>query len=350
MNAVPKEATLYRKLKKKYVQCTACNHWCAIKPGESGKCGVRINIDGKLYLAVYGYPAAIHIDPIEKKPLFHFLPSEPILSLGTVGCNFFCAFCQNWSISQWRNIRLLKDGSVTGTKGYLVPPEKIIEIAKKQGIKLIAYTYNEPTVWVEYAYDIAKLASQQGMRNVFVSSGFETHELWSLIGDYLHGINVDLKAFSEKFYREICGTRLEPVLKNIEFLGTKMKGKIWLEITTLIIDGYNDSKAELREIARFIASINKDIPWHITAAHPDYKMLHIKYTPHKTLITAYEIGKEEGLKFVYVGNVSDPERSSTYCPQCNELLIWRDWYQVKEYWQERGKCHRCNTEIPGVWK
>ncbi len=347
---VPREAILYKKLKKNYVQCTACHHWCAIKPVENGKCGVRVNINGKLYLAVYGYPAAINVDPVEKKPLFHFLPGELILSLGTVGCNFFCAFCQNWDISQWRHIKVTEDGRVTGVRGVYVPPEGVVALAKRYNSRLIAYTYNEPTVWVEYAYDIAKLAVQEGMRNVFVSSGFETHHLWDLMGDYLHAINVDLKSFSDKFYKEICGTRLKPVLENIEFLGTKMKGKIWMEITTLIIDGYNDSEAELREIARFIASVNKDIPWHITAAHPDYKMTEIKHTPLKTLLRAYEIGKEEGLNYVYVGNVSDPKHSSTYCPNCGELLIWRDWYRVVELWKERGKCHKCGTQIAGIWQ
>jgi len=346
-----RECDLYRPLKNGVVQCTACHHWCAIKPGESGKCGVRRNFDGKLYLVTYGKAAAIHIDPVEKKPLYHFLPGEGILSIGTVGCNFRCQFCQNWEISQFREFYVdPKTGEPDRFIGYDSPPERVVEAAEYYGVRLLAYTYNEPVVWIEYAHDIAALGVERGMRNVFVSSGFETHHAWKYMEGLLHAINVDLKGFTEEFYREITGARLKPVLENIEYLGGEVWPKIWLEVTTLVIDGYNDSEEELRGIARFLASVNPNIPWHVTAAHPDYKMLHIRPTPHSTLIKAYEIGKEEGLKFVYVGNVYDPERSSTYCPKCGTLLIRRDGYRVTEMWEERGVCHNCGEKIPGVWK
>ena len=345
-----RECDLYRPLKNGVVQCLACNHYCAIKPGESGICGVRRNFDGKLYLVTYGRAAAVHIDPVEKKPLYHFLPGSPIFSIGTVGCNFKCQFCQNWEISQFRDFYVdPKTGEPDRWIGEYWPPEKIVETAQAYGVDLIAYTYNEPTVWIEYAHDTAKLAVERGMRNVFVSSGFETKYAWDYIEPYLHAINIDLKAFSEEFYRKITGTRLKPVLENIEYIGGEKWGKIWLEVTTLIIEGYNDDEEQLRGIARFLASVNPNIPWHVTAAHPAYKMLHIPITSHRTLIKAYEIGKEEGLKFVYVGNVRDPERSSTYCPKCGELLIYRDGYHVEERWKERGVCHRCGEKIPGVW-
>ncbi len=299
----------------------------------------------------YGKAAAIHIDPIEKKPLYHFLPGEDILSIGTVGCNFRCQFCQNWEISQFREFHVdPRTGEPDRFIGYDAPPERIIATAEYYGVSLLAYTYNEPVVWIEYAHDTAALAVERGMRNVFVSSGFETHNAWKYMEGLLHAINVDLKGFTEKFYREITGARLKPVLENIEYLGGEIWPGIWVEVTTLIIDGYNDSDEELRGIARFLASVNPNIPWHITAAHPDYRMLHIRPTPHSTLIRAYEIGKEEGLKFVYVGNVYDPERSSTYCPKCGALLIRREGYRVEELWEERGVCHRCGERIPGVWK
>lgn len=346
-----RECDLYRPLKKGVVQCTACHHWCAIKPGESGKCGVRRNYDGKLYLVTYGKAAAIHIDPIEKKPLYHFLPGEDILSIGTVGCNFSCLFCQNWEISQLKDFYVdPKTGEPDRFIGYDAPPERIVATAEYYGVRLLAYTYNEPVVWIEYAHDTAVLAVERGMRNVFVSSGFETPHAWRYMEGLLHAINVDLKSFSDEFYRKITGGRLKPVLENIEYLGGEIWPKVWIEVTTLVIDGYNDSEEELRSIARFLASVNPNIPWHVTAAHPAYKMLHIRPTPHSTLIRAYEIGKEEGLKFVYVGNVYDPERSSTYCPKCGALLIRREGYRVEELWEERGVCHRCGEKIPGVWK
>lgn len=344
------ECDLYRPLPKGWVQCTACHHWCGIAPGEAGKCGVRRNFGGKLYLVTYGKAAAVHVDPVEKKPLYHFLPGEPILSLGTVGCNLFCKFCQNWQISQFREFKVNPEtGETDRYVGEDWPPERVVQTAEEMGVRLIAYTYNEPVVWVEYARDIAKLAVERDMRNVFVSSGFETKHAWSYVEPYLHAVNLDLKGFTERFYRELTGARLKPVLENIEFLGGEKWDQVWMEVTTLLIPGYNDSPEEVRAMARFLAGINKNIPWHLSAAHPDYQMRDIPYTPHEKLVEAYEIGKEEGLNFVYVGNVRDLERSTTYCPKCGAPLVARDGYRVHELWQERGVCPKCGAEIPGVW-
>lgn len=339
-----KDAVLYRHLKKDYVQCTACEHFCAIAPGDMGKCGIRRNYNGALKLVVYGRPAALHVDPVEKKPLFHFLPTQPILSLGTVGCNFRCQFCQNWEISQTGP----EFDPARSRNGDELMPEDLVELCRRRGIPMLAFTYNEPTVFFEYAYDTAKLAHQHGIRSVFVSSGFESLAALEMIEPYLDAINVDLKAFTDQFYREVCGTRLKPVMRNIEHIARRTK--IWIEVTTLVIPGLNDSEAELRDMAAWLASVSPDLPWHLSAFHPDYLMLDRPPTPHRTLIRAWEIGKEAGLRYVYVGNVYDQMRESTYCPACGELLISRNWYRVAVHWREPGVCHRCGAHIPGVWR
>ncbi len=345
-----RECDLYRPLPRGWVQCTACHHWCAVPPGEAGKCGVRRNYGGRLYLVTYGKAAAVHVDPVEKKPLFHFHPGEPILSIGTVGCNLFCQFCQNWQISQFRAFKVdPTTGEPDRPIGEDWPPERVVETAKRAGIRLIAYTYNEPVVWIEYARDIARLARAEGMKNVFVSSGFETHPAWEYMEPYLDAINIDLKGFSEEFYRKLTGARLKPVLENIRFVGTELKGKVWLEVTTLLLSGYNDSDEEIRGMAEFLYSVNPEIPWHLSAAHPAYRMPELKRTPHETLLRAYRIAKEVGLKFVYLGNVLDPEHESTYCPECGAPLIHREGYRVRTLWKEPGVCPRCGAKIPGVW-
>ncbi len=346
------QAMLSKPLKKGYVQCTACEHFCAIEPEGMGKCGVRRNYDGALYLVVYGEAAALHVDPVEKKPLFHFLPTQPVLSLGTVGCNFTCQFCQNWEISQSgaavvvadRPSRLLKTSKVESTPAM---PADIVAHCRQQGIPMLAYTYNEPAVFFEYAYDTARLAHEQGIRNIFVSSGFETLAALELIEPYLDAINVDLKAWSDTFYRQVCGTRIQPVLRNIEHI--VQQTKIWIEITTLLIPGLNDDKAELREMAAWPASLSPDLPWHLSAFHPDYQLLDRPPTPHRTLLRAWEIGKEAGLRYVYLGNVRDGEHESTFCPACHTLLVSRSWYTVRQHWLTPGVCHGCGSRIPGVW-
>jgi pyruvate formate lyase activating enzyme len=336
------EATLYRRLKKQYVQCTACEHFCAIEPGGMGKCGIRRNYDGALYLLVYGEAAALHVDPIEKKPLFHFLPTQSILSLGTVGCNFQCQFCQNWQISQAGHLVDPQRPS-----GQPAPPEDLVNTCLRRGIPMLAYTYNEPTVFFEYAYDTARLAHEHGIRNVFVSSGFESQAALDMIEPYLDAINVDLKAFDDDFYRKICGTRLKPVLRNIEHIARHTN--IWIEVTTLLIPGLNDSDAELRDMAAWLAGVSPDLPWHISAFHPDYQMLDRPPTSHRDLVRAWEIGREAGLRYVYVGNIHDEDRESTHCPDCGQLLIRRRWYHVAVFWREPGICHGCGAQIPGVW-
>jgi Pyruvate-formate lyase-activating enzyme len=287
-------AWMSEKRKENKVLCKACNQRCILGVGEYGKCGIRKNENGDLYLTAYGLAAAFNTDPIEKKPLFHFFPGTEILSVGTVGCNFSCKFCQNFEISQYPQEH---NYEVFGTT---LMPETIVNIAKTRKIPSIAFTYNEPVVVFEYAYDTFKLAKQNGIKTVFVSSGYETKEAIDTIKPYLDAANIDLKAFTDRFYREICGARLKPVLDAIEYT---YKQGIWIEITTLIIPGENDSKEELRDIARFIASIDKNIPWHVSRFYPMYKMLDRPPTPIEKLKEAYEIGKEEGLNYVYVGNV-----------------------------------------------
>ncbi len=337
-----KEAYLFKPLSDGIVQCQVCEHFCAIKPGESGRCGVRRNIEGTLYLVVYGEAIAIHVDPVEKKPLFHFLPRGEILSIGTYGCNFRCPFCQNWQMSQVRDFDDQHD-----YLGRRATPTALVETCLQEHIPMLAYTYNEPTVFFEYTYDTAKLAHEQGIKNVYVSNGYMSRAALDMIGPYLDGINVDLKAFTEEFYRAQCQARLEPVKRNIAYIARETD--IWIEITTLLIPGLNDSEEELRAMARWLAEVDPDMPWHVTAFHPDYQMLDRPGTSQATLSRAYEIGKEAGLHYVYVGNVLDAERESTRCPNCGKKLIQRYWYNVQELWSERGRCDRCGYAIAGVW-
>ncbi len=336
-------AWMSEKRKDEKVLCKACNQRCVLAEGEYGKCGIRKNEGGELYLTVYGLAAAYNIDPIEKKPLFHFLPGTEILSVGTVGCNFSCKFCQNFEISQFpqeNNYRVFGDPLM---------PETIVNIAKSRKIPSIAFTYNEPVVVFEYAYDTFKLAKENNIKTVFVSSGYETKEAIDTIKPYLDAANIDLKAFTDRFYREICGARLKPVLDAIEY---SYKKGIWIEITTLLIPGENDSDEEIRDIAKFIASLDKNIPWHVSRFYPMYKMLDKPPTPIERLKRAYEIGKEEGLNYVYVGNIVDEDRESTYCPTCKYKVIERTGY-VGQYVKNHlvdGRCPKCSTKIAGVWK
>ncbi|MFH0868266.1 MAG: AmmeMemoRadiSam system radical SAM enzyme [Candidatus Woesearchaeota archaeon] len=350
------EAILYKKLENNKVQCTACKQNCIITPNNTGICSVRQNKDGKLYVLVYGKASSYNIDPIEKKPLYHFLPETEIFSVGTVGCNFACDFCQNWDISQiikdLKN-KLLKEKRISKIDveisrfGYDLPPEKIIDICIERNIPSVAYTYNEPSIFFEYAYDTAKLANKKGIKNVFVTNGYETEEALTLLKPYLTAMNIDLKSFSEDFYKKICKARLQPVLDTIK-LAHKLG--IWIEITTLIIPGKNDSEKELKQIADFISNIDKNIPWHVTAFHPDYKMTDIPSTSYNVLEKAYNIGKKSGLNYIYVGNILDEKHSNTYCPKCNTLLIKRSGYSVRIENVKNEKCAKCSEKIPGVWE
>jgi pyruvate formate lyase activating enzyme len=349
-----REASLYQSLPEKKVKCTACNWYCTIPEGKTGVCGIRQNRRGKLQLLTYGKPVAVHVDPIEKKPLYHFLPGTDIFSLGTVGCNLRCGFCQNWDISQAvretkktgsmnekRIVQMIQD---TG-ENWL--PEKIVRHCFKHGIPSIAYTYNEPAIFFEYALDTAKLGQEYGIKNVFVSNGYLSREAIETIGPYLNAINIDLKSFSDSFYRKNCGASLEPVLKNIQCIA---KTSIWMEITTLLIPGENDSRTELREIAEFLAEINPDIPWHVTAFHPDYKMLDKNPTPVKTVQRACETGKKTGLNFVYSGNIAETGFVDTLCSRCKKTLIQRIGNSVKKNSIREGCCSFCGELVPGVWK
>ena len=338
------DAWLSKELKDKKVLCLACAHACKLSPGEYGKCGVRVNEDGKLKSTVYGLAAAAHIDPVEKKPLFHFLPNSKVFSIGTVGCNFCCKFCQNWEISQHPQTHNYE------VFGETLMPETIVKLALETGCKSIAYTYNEPIVYFEYTYDTAKLAHEKGLKNIYVTSGFETRKAIDELAPYIDAMNIDIKYFNDESYQKISCGRLKPVLEAIKYAHSK---GIWIETTTLIIPGINDSDEELRDIAKFQADIDPNMPWHISRFHPDYKMLDRPPTPIETLRRAYDIGKEEGLNFIYVGNYPDEDRESTYCPKCGYKVIDRYGYIgeiVHNHLTEDGRCPKCNTQIPGVWK
>jgi pyruvate formate lyase activating enzyme len=359
MSVEMKEAVLYQKLQKNLVRCQACSWKCTIAPGNTGICGIRLNKKGKLYLTVYGKAVGMHLDPVEKKPLNHFLPGTTALSFGTIGCDFGCLFCQNWQMSQTpREIRKTKASSLEKTKMLMKAiedqseswkPKDIVDYAMRVGASSIAYTYNEPTIFVEYAYDTAKLAKKKRLKNIFVSNGYESDESLEYIGPYLDAINIDLKSFNPRFYEQISGAKLEPVLKNIK--KTFKKG-VHVEVTTLVIPTKNDSLKELRQIAEFIKAISPEIPWHVTAFHPDYKMLDLPPTPIEKLHQAWEIGKKAGLKYVYTGNIPDFRHASTYCPECNGLLIERIGYmvEVKMLNIKKGECKSCKTKIAGVWQ
>lgn len=350
-----KQCVLFEELKDlNAVKCTACAHYCVIAGNRSGLCGVRKNINGKLFLLVYGRAAAVNIDPIEKKPFFHFLPGTKILSIGTLGCNFGCEFCQNWDISQAaRNVSHYKEmpGYIKIGKieefGQKLEPEKIAEYCFEHNIPSIAFTYNEPSILFEYAYDTAKQAKKLGIKTVFVSNGYESKEALKKLVRVLSAFNIDLKAFSNESYLKIMHAKLDPVLETIKRIA---KSSTWLEITTLVVPGMNDSDKELKSIAGFIAKQGKNIPWHVTAFHPDYKMQDVKRTSLDLLLKAHAIGKNAGLKFVYTGNIAGLEQESTFCPDCSKNLLKRTGYFVENtVFFEKGKCLNCNTVIPGVW-
>ncbi len=334
-----REAMFYEKLDDKMVKCNLCSHRCSrIADSKKGICGVRENKNGKLYSLVYGKVAARSVDPIEKKPLFHFLPGSRSYSIATVGCNFRCGNCQNFDISQ-----LPKERKII--VGQEVSPEEIVSAAKRNNCASIAYTYSEPTIFFEYAYDTAKLASTAGIKTVFVTNGYITEEALKEINPYLDAANIDLKSFSDDFYRKNCGARLEPVLGSIRLY--KSLG-IWTEITTLIIPTLNDSEEELRKIAEFISEVGEETPWHITQFHPTYKLIDLPRTPITILRRAREIGLEAGLRYVYEGNVPGENGENTYCHNCGKMLIRRFGYQILENKIKNSACTYCGTKIDGV--
>ena len=334
-----KEVSLYRKLEDKKVQCFTCAHECKVSPGKCGICGVRENREGVLYSLVYGKAIALNVDPIEKKPLFHFYPGTRSFSIATVGCNFHCLNCQNADISQMPRDR-------KQIQGQDVPPEAVVRAAVAQRCRTIAYTYTEPAIYWDYAYDTAKLAHDNGMKNIFVTNGYYSKESLEKIAPHLDGANVDLKAFDDKTYKTICGARLQPVLDSIRRMKEQ---KIWIEVTTLLIPGVNDSDKALQNIAEFIHGVDPGIPWHISRFHPTYRMLDRPSTPVESIQKACRIGLEAGLRYVYSGNVPGEERESTFCYKCNARLIHRWGFQVTSNRIINGKCPECGAEQDGVW-
>ncbi len=334
-----KDAVLYLKEGEKFVRCSLCAHRCRIADKGFGICGVRQNINGTLYTLVYANPVALHVDPIEKKPFYHFLPGSMSYSLATIGCNFRCGFCQNWQISQVR----FDDSTAEETKK--TAPEDIVGKALVSRCDSISYTYTEPTIFLEYALDVAKIATGRGLVNVFVTNGYMTGEALALMKPFIDAANVDLKFFKDESYRKICGARLEPVLNSIKAM--KDMG-MWVEITTLLIPGVNDSEEELREMAQFIAGIDTGMPWHISRFHPDYLFSGYDITPESALKKAVKIGVDAGLRFVYAGNV-DGWGNDTLCPKCRKVLIKRTGFNVTENNVRQRKCPACKTAIPGMF-
>lgn len=332
-----KESLLYRHLNKNKVQCQTCNHYCILDNDQLGKCWVRKNIQGKLYVLNYQKVVALSIDPIEKKPLFHFLPSTHSLSLASPGCNFSCPNCQNWMISQGPKLT----GQIKGEK---IEPQRIVEMTLRNQLPSISYTYTEPTVFLEYSLEIMKLAQKQGIKNVWVTNGFFSEQTFELIKPYLDATNIDLKSFSNDFYQQQCGAKLQPVLDNLKRIA---KNKIWLEITTLVIPGLTDNLKVLKKTAEFIKKeLGPDIPWHITrfSSSISWKLKHLPDTPVEKLVQTYQIGKDRGLKYVYIGNVPGIEQENTFCPKCNALIIQRMGYSIIRK-DKDGSCPQCKTRL-----
>lgn len=334
-----REALLYEKLTDSRVQCALCAHRCKINAGRRGLCGVRENKDGILYSLVFGTLIAEHVDPIEKKPFFHVHPASRSYSIATVGCNFSCDFCQNHEISQMPRSTLMIMGEDTA-------PATIVLRAKNSHCKTIAYTYTEPTVYLETALETAKIACRDGLQNVFVTNGFMTAEAIDIIAPYLAAANVDLKSFRDEFYKKQCGARLKPVLDSLK----KMKERgIWLEITTLLIPGLNDSDEELKDIASFIVRLGPETPWHISRFHPQFKRLGTLSTPIDSLHRACRIGKEAGLKYVYSGNVPGDEGENTVCSNCKKLVIKRYGLRIIDNFLSGSSCSHCGQKLEGLF-
>jgi len=332
-----KEAMLYQKLNRGLVRCALCAHRCTIKPDRFGICAVRQNVDGTLYTLVYSQAIAVHVDPIEKKPLFNFLPGTRSFSVATVGCNFRCSFCQNADISQ-----APREGLSLRAEEF--PPAQVVAAAKRHVCDSVAYTYTEPTIFFEYAYDTAKLAQEEGIKNIFVTNGYMTPEALEALGTLLDAANVDLKSFSDKFYRRTCGARLQPVLDTIKALHEQ---GVWVEITTLLIPGLNDSDDELKQIARFIAEVDADMPWHISRFTPRYQMRDRPTTPVERIHRAAEIGRESGLTYVYVGNVPGDLHENTLCPSCGAVAIGRIGYHTVLN-LDGNRCGSCGQKLAVV--
>jgi pyruvate formate lyase activating enzyme len=332
-----REAGFYRKLGQGAVECFLCAHRCKVKPGKRGLCGVRENREGTLYSLVYGRLVSASVDPIEKKPLFHYLPGTTSYSIATMGCNFRCLFCQNYAISQPPR----EGGGIAGSE---VAPEAVVAEAERAGCASIAYTYVEPTIFLEYVLDVAVLARARGLGNVLVSNGYLTGEAVCALAPVLDAANVDLKAFRDAFYRDNCGARLAPVL---ETLAAVKRLGVWLEVTTLVIPGLNDDPGELGELAAFLVSLGPETPWHVSAFHPTYRLTDRPPTPAATLLAAREIGLAAGLRHVYVGNVRGAGGEDTACPRCGATLIERSGYSVRATGLAGTVCADCGEAMDG---
>lgn len=335
-----REALFYQAGNDSQVRCNLCNHRCRIQSGQRGICGVRENREGTLFTLVYGVLVAENSDPIEKKPLFHFLPGSFSYSIATVGCNFRCLHCQNFNISQFPHDN---DGRIMGSQRS---PADVVNAAERNGCQSISYTYVEPTIFYEFARDCSVLARERGLRNVFVSNGYMTPEVTRDIAPLLDGINIDIKAYTDDFYKKVCKARLQPVLDNVRLMHEL---GVWVEVTTLIIPGWNDSVEELRAIARFIKGIDPGMPWHVTAFRPTYKMTDRGSTPVATLKKARKIGLEEGLQYVFEGNIPGLGGENTFCPSCKAEIITRFGFSISGMQMDNGRCAHCGQAISGIW-
>ena len=333
------EARWWEPEEKGRVHCYLCPRHCHIGDGQVGFCFIRANRGGRLYNLGYGRPAAVQVDPIEKKPLNHFLPGTKIFSLGTAGCNMGCFFCQNWEISKAKSDQV---------RSSTLDPARVVEMARKENCGSIAFTYNEPTIWGEYVIDIAREARRQGLNTVMVTNGYVTREAFFDIYDHIDAANVDLKAFTEDFYSRVTLTHLDPVLEVLKWL--RRETNVWFELTTLLIPGLNDGDAEIRKLAEWILhNLGEDVPLHFTAFHPDFKLRDRQSTPPETLHRARALALEAGLQYVYEGNIFT-EAGNTYCPNCGTILIERSWHSVLADRLDEGRCPRCGTAIAGRWE
>jgi pyruvate formate lyase activating enzyme len=330
----------WHKLEDGRVQCDLCPRYCKLHEGQRGLCFVRANQDDAVVLTTYGRSSGFCVDPIEKKPLNHFLPGSPVLSFGTAGCNLACKFCQNWDISKSREFDSLTDAA---------SPEMIARAAVEMGCQSVAYTYNDPVIFHEYAIDVAQACHEQGVKSVAVTAGYVCDEPREEFYQHMDAVNVDLKSFNERFYKKLTGSQLAPVLETLRYI--KQSTDVWLETTTLIIPGENDSEKELEEMTQWMVdNLGPDVPMHFSAFHPDWKMRNIPPTPPETLRKARQIAIKNGIRYAYIGNVHDPEADSTYCHHCGEQLIGRDWYELGAWnLDSKGNCRFCHTPCAGVF-
>nr|WP_319552290.1 AmmeMemoRadiSam system radical SAM enzyme [uncultured Vibrio sp.] len=328
----------WHKLEDGRVCCDVCPRKCTLREGKRGACFVRMHRQGEIVLTSYGRSSGFCIDPIEKKPLNHFYPGSSVFSFGTAGCNLSCQFCQNWDISKSREFDTLCDTAM---------PEELAQTALKYGCKSLAFTYNDPVVFMEYAIDAAIVARELGLKSVAVSAGYICEEPREAFYRHMDAANIDLKGFTEHFYHKICHGHLQPVLDTLIYL--RKETNVWFEITTLLIPGENDSDDELHAMCQWIfENLGPEVPLHFSAFHPDFKMLDKGRTPLSTLLRAREIALSHGLYFVYCGNVHDPKSDATYCPSCGKPIIERDWYQLGEYHlDDTGHCNHCGQKVPG---